>query len=672
MRYPGFLLFLLSLILISCEKPHQEIFQEMKELEYQRKIDSRKFIKWLNSDDTEIRLKAVEVLGRIQDKAAIPWLANRLNDPNATVRHAAAFALGQTFSPEAEEEVFDGIRFSSDERIKTTLLEALGKVGTSEKAKILIRDYIESSNHNFQKATAVAAGVMAYRGYPSYQALEGLGIILQASSDEEVRWRCAYALYRLGSPVEIQAAYTALVDPDPTTRFFGLRSLAVIAAVMKKPEYQAFKDSDIMKNAENLVNSADFYNQIALLAEDSTWYVRVAAVQLMGQLKNEKLLPVLRVKLKDDHPYVRLTAIEQLEGYGNQAEPLLSQVIEQSTSWRERGSALLKLSVINPKKTIRIISQEINSLTWPENYYHIDALKALKTQEAYELLAQLIDKKNLAQVNHVMDAPYFLMSLPVSYLLETLNWGDPAVTTIVATHFSLRKDASVVKPLLDTYGKFDARRDMEPMVAIIAALDSIQSPEAISFLETELYSSSPKIREAARHALVHITGKQYTLPDVKPQILTRYDFPLLPEKSTPRVRFTTSKGEFILELYPDKAPVTVANFVQLVQSGFYNGIYFHRVVPSFVIQCGDPDGTGWGGPGYTIPCEYNDIFYDRGVVGMAHAGKDTGGSQFFITHTPQPHLNGRHTAFGKVVKGMDTVDQIEIFDQIIKAELISQ
>ena len=90
-----------------------------------------------------------------------------------------------------------------------------------------------------------------------------------------------------------------------------------------------------------------------------------------------------------------------------------------------------------------------------------------------------------------------------------------------------------------------------------------------------------------------------------------------------------------------------------------------------MVQAGDPRGDGWGGPGYSIPCEYNDLFYERGMVGMAHAGKDTGGSQFFITHTPQPHLNGRHTAFGKVVAGLDVIDRIEIYDQIYQAEFIN-
>ncbi|MFZ0390624.1 MAG: peptidylprolyl isomerase, partial [Calditrichia bacterium] len=193
---------------------------------------------------------------------------------------------------------------------------------------------------------------------------------------------------------------------------------------------------------------------------------------------------------------------------------------------------------------------------------------------------------------------------------------------------------------------------------------------AISFLTGQLENKFRPIQNSAAAALTHITGESYAIEDMNQQPLTRVDFPKVDPDSRPRVRLTTDKGDVLIELYPDKAPVTVANFLQLAKSGFYNGIYFHRVVPGFVVQGGDPRGDGWGGPGYTIPSEFNDLFFDRGIVGMAHAGKDTGGSQFFITHTPQPHLNGRHTAFGKVISGMDVVDRLQVYDRINKMEVL--
>jgi len=125
-----------------------------------------------------------------------------------------------------------------------------------------------------------------------------------------------------------------------------------------------------------------------------------------------------------------------------------------------------------------------------------------------------------------------------------------------------------------------------------------------------------------------------------------------------RAVVTTSKGSFTMELLPDAAPLTVDNFVQLAQRAYFRNVTIHRVVPNFVIQDGDPRGDGNGGPGYQIRCEINEVMYDRGILGMALSGKDTGGSQWFVTHAPQPHLDGGYTVFGRVVTGMDVVDRL--------------
>ncbi|KPJ61722.1 MAG: peptidylprolyl isomerase [Latescibacteria bacterium DG_63] len=132
----------------------------------------------------------------------------------------------------------------------------------------------------------------------------------------------------------------------------------------------------------------------------------------------------------------------------------------------------------------------------------------------------------------------------------------------------------------------------------------------------------------------------------------------------------TERGEIVIRLLGKEAPNTVENFVRLAQDGFYDGLTFHRVVPNFVIQGGCPRGDGWGGPGYTIRCEINRRHYLSGAVGMALAGKDTGGSQFFITHSPQPHLDGRYTIFGQVIRGMDVVDSIERGDRIVEVRIL--
>ena len=139
-----------------------------------------------------------------------------------------------------------------------------------------------------------------------------------------------------------------------------------------------------------------------------------------------------------------------------------------------------------------------------------------------------------------------------------------------------------------------------------------------------------------------------------------------------KAKFTTSKGEINITLTPEKTPITVANFVNLVQRGYYNGLGFHRVIADFMIQGGDPEGSGRGGPGYKFEDEFDDSLRHTGpgILSMANAGPKTNGSQFFITHVVTPHLDGRHSVFGKVTSGQDVVDSIKQGDKIEKIEII--
>jgi peptidyl-prolyl cis-trans isomerase B (cyclophilin B) len=135
-------------------------------------------------------------------------------------------------------------------------------------------------------------------------------------------------------------------------------------------------------------------------------------------------------------------------------------------------------------------------------------------------------------------------------------------------------------------------------------------------------------------------------------------------------KITMENGkEIVIDLFEKDAPNTVANFEKLANEGFYNGLTFHRVIPGFVAQGGCPRGNGTGGPGYTINCEINPNKHERGTLAMAHAGRNTGGSQFYICYEPQPHLDGMHTVFGKVVSGMEEVDQFRGQDRMQKVEV---
>lgn len=158
------------------------------------------------------------------------------------------------------------------------------------------------------------------------------------------------------------------------------------------------------------------------------------------------------------------------------------------------------------------------------------------------------------------------------------------------------------------------------------------------------------------------SGTTTDVPELKP-----YDSPPAMTIDTGKQYLTTVKmangGEFVIELYPDKAPITVNSFVFLSHEGYFNGVTFHRVLEGFMAQTGDPTGTGYGGPGYQFENEDSDLIFDKaGVVAMANSGRDTNGSQFFITFAPAEHLNGGYTIFGQVISGMDVVTSITLRD----------
>jgi cyclophilin family peptidyl-prolyl cis-trans isomerase len=223
-----------------------------------------------------------------------------------------------------------------------------------------------------------------------------------------------------------------------------------------------------------------------------------------------------------------------------------------------------------------------------------------------------------------------------------------------------------------------ALRDKDSNDAILATLDALakqKTKEANDAIKTALDSSDHLIRRRAV-ALLKANGVgdfSNRIGTVKTRN-TEADYRRAIARIGKHVTATlvTSKGSFTIEFLPEDAPLTVDNFVQLARKGYFNGVTFHRVVPNFVIQGGDPRGDGSGGPGYSIRCEINEAPFERAAVGMALSGKDTGGSQWFVTHAPQPHLDGGYTVFGNVIRGMDVVDKIARGDIIRRVIVIEK
>jgi len=207
----------------------------------------------------------------------------------------------------------------------------------------------------------------------------------------------------------------------------------------------------------------------------------------------------------------------------------------------------------------------------------------------------------------------------------------------------------------------------EAALAVLNALAKQKSAAAIEAIQTALDSPDHLIRRRAV-ALLKANGAG-DFSDRIGTVQTRntiadYRRAIARIGHLPTATVVTSRGSFTIEFAPDDAPLTVDNFIQLAKRGYFNGQTIPRVVPNFVVQAGDPRGDQNGGPGYQIRCEINEIPYERAAVGMALSGKDTGGSQWFVTHSPQPHLDGGYTVFGRVIRGMDVVDNIVRGDTI--------
>jgi peptidylprolyl isomerase len=213
------------------------------------------------------------------------------------------------------------------------------------------------------------------------------------------------------------------------------------------------------------------------------------------------------------------------------------------------------------------------------------------------------------------------------------------------------------------------------MVAIVQTLAILKATESVSAIEALLIETDHTLAREAAISLEKITGKSYAAEisrHTRPSYLDHDWAAIARIVERPLCELQTSRGTVVIELFPEESPFTCLSFARLMEKQFYDGLRFHRVVPNFVVQGGDPRGDGWGGPGYSIRSEFGYRGYDRGMVGVASAGKDTEGCQFFITHSRTPHLDGRYTIFGRVVEGMEIVDLIQVGDSIQSFRLLDE
>jgi cyclophilin family peptidyl-prolyl cis-trans isomerase/HEAT repeat protein len=657
--------------------------KQLHKIRYERRLDLPTLAHWSQHPNPNIRLKTVKTLGILQDTLLVDLLADRLHDADPQIRSAAIFGLGQLFHPAAEAPLLAALQDSTLTPHHTEILTALGKSG-SAKASTVITNMIPEADTTFQKSASMALAIMGYRGvffetFPSH-----LSVLLHGNS-AEIRWRSAYALYRIGALRSFgDLEWAATQAPDSLTRFYGLKGLHRLVTLTTTASYREKADGLAYRSLEQHMQSRLFKNRIAALLSDPHFFNVVVALQILGDLQDTNYLSNILALTEHPHPQIRYTALQAARRFKNRTtERFFEKLVQSDSDWRLRGEALIGLAVIAPRKAFQLISHQAQTAIWPQTYYLIVALDSIKTAnptkplsielEATKLLEELSNSDQPAQSTLAVEALIGRNIPPsIDFFIAKLREGDIAQTTIIANYIALMeppRPVQFIKPLIDVAQKFKAPKDLEAIQAVIVALDSLKSEEALPLFERYIDSPFTPLRRSAQNALSRIAGKPIEIDFSGGSQGMRTDFPPLSPDSVYFATVQTEAGTFRIHLLTEAAPVTCANFRYLALSGYFNGILVHRVVPAFVMQTGDPRGDGWGGPGYAIPCEYNPHSYFRGTVGMALAGKDTGGSQWFITHLPQPHLDGRYTVFGTVTNGMDIVDKVQKFDPIINIKI---
>jgi cyclophilin family peptidyl-prolyl cis-trans isomerase/HEAT repeat protein len=619
---------------------------------------------YLSHKSKKIQQKAIYLLGQMRDTLAVAMLMPFLQNASNALRVETIFALGQIGPARMADSLIAHWQDETDLEAKQAILEAVGKIGDSTHVGFL-RNGLAEPTPILQQAAAVALGYLAYwKRIDVSPAVDDFAALLDDDLNE-IRWRAAWALMRMADSSAYPYLLIASKDIDPRVRMQCARGLGRIGDA----------------------SAADRLMQMA--KDDPDWRVRASAAAAIGQLELNDYLS--RLPLDDENEHVRLSAINALgiavdrsfEKMAGSEQAAIIDFLEEKfnpdanranheITWRERAALANAYASALRDKALEKLRAQIDH---PEPLFRarlVEAFAKTKSQEAINDLLSLFETgPMMVKIAVVRALRNFKGGVANRIALNAFNENDPVLTAQV-TRF-LAQD-SVLGPKFEKQivAAFENLRqpvDTEVASMIFDDLAKLKLQSAVPILEKALHDNDKAYRAAAANALKKLTGKSY-LDDISaPAQPTEFSMAEINNLSSATATIETVHGNIVLSFYTDESPLTVLNFVRLAEKGFFDGLNFHRVVPNFVIQGGDPRGDGWGSPGYAIRSEFNRLPYKRGMVGMASAGPDTEGCQFFITHSPQPHLNGRYTLFARVKAGMEAVDAIQVGDRILKVTI---
>ena len=614
---------------------------------YQDRRATDSLLPYLDHEQARYRYAATTALASVQDEAAIPALATRLTDEVEAVRTAAAYALGQTGDEAATPYLIEAFAIDSSEQVTAThtaILEAVGRIADAD----TYLPYLADIKTYTATDTALIEGQMLalYRYLLRNETTRrGTERVVQVAADpaydDQARMIAAHYLARyqgrldtIGVP--LTNAYRA-EDND----FIKMALAIALGKVGTDPAQDALLES---------VNSS---------VED--YRTRLNALRALANYPYADVQAAVYALLTNDNPHISRAA----------AYWFLENGIAQDARayWDRARQTDLPTAV----RTGMYAAANKHL-----SYYYSQS----KARINNELKARLDSVSNAYERADVIGA---LAAWPWNYdFIKTYGFAaeeNPVRLAAIQALADIARDPDfdatfrgqrrIVRNRLNEY--FREAIDSGDMATIYVAADVIAQPE-LGF--KEVYESADFLKQArTRLQLPRDTEADYALQQAIATMEGRTVEPAAPEYNRPidfsriqdlkSARIKTSRGDIVLELYPTMAPGSVANFVQLASDNYYRDRVFHRVVPNFVVQGGGPRGDGMGGEDYSIRTEVPQLYYhDEGYLGMASAGKDTEGVQWFITHSPTPHLDGRYTIFGKVTDGMDVVHRILPGDRI--------
>ncbi|MBN9684477.1 MULTISPECIES: peptidylprolyl isomerase [unclassified Corallococcus] len=656
------------------------LIEQIQDWEDRRSLGGGELVRLATSaPDGVVRVRALRALARIQDVETLEAVLVGLTAPRNAVREEAAFAAGELAQsweplPEAARTALTEalVRAEASEayaRVRNTLLESLGKLATPGAVEVLTAR-LSPANGPWSASAATALGVAARKAGPEAVAnvpLETIRALLDPRLRSEVNVAGAYLLAASKRLDGVDALRSCVANPITDVMAPCVKSLGDLGSPR-----DALALNRMLGHATSRA-SAEVARALAkLAAKCEAGPPCEPLLALEGQVYRAK--QVAEGKAAQGHA---LLAVAQ-QGLPLQGRPVLSRMrsalaeadraavsdeARADLAWLDCRFAAAMDRQQGPLEQVRQCGYgRVPEARWLALGLHeVAQFKGPPTGAAFAV--PYLDHVSAIVRGAALDA---LSERPVPEAMAPIRaligGGDAVVAGLAAAAAGKLKDAEALTAVQALADRVPKEPDLAEAVA--GALVALQGKAAEPRLREWLAHPHANVRRVAAESLTSLTGARVRSARVELPPET-YRPPAAPSGTTLTLR--TRKGDITVLLDPE-APLTGGNLVALAKQGYFRGITFHRVVPDFVAQGGDPRGDGEGGPGYSIRCEMTRRTYARGTVGMALSGKDTGGSQFFFTHSPQPHLDGRYTAFGEVVRGMDVVDALlegTIIDDVI-------